>query len=147
MNLRTWVVAVSLLAMSLLVRVPSASAQVNWTTERYDQARTGANLNETELNTSNVNVDQFGKLWSYTVSGSVYAQPLYVHGVNISGVNHNVLYVVTMNDVVYAFDADSNSNTPLWSLNVTGQVAGSAPVPITGTVGSGLNTPGNVGIE
>src|SRR6516162_8359889 len=96
------------------------SAQTNIVTERYDNARTGANLNETQLTTSNVNVNSFGKLWSYTVSGSVQAQPLYVQGVTIPGKGtHNVLYVVTMNDVVYAFDADSNSNTPLWSLDIT----------------------------
>src|SRR5579862_5162806 len=123
-------------------------AQSNIVTERYDNARTGANLNETQLNTSNVNVNTFGKLWSYTVSGSVQAQPLYVQGVSIPGKGtHNVLYVVTMNDVVYAFDADSSSNTPLWSLDITTQVSGSTPVPITDIVGPNLNIVGNVGIE
>jgi hypothetical protein len=126
-----------------------AFAQVNVTTERYDQARTGANLNETQLSTSNVNVNQFGKLWSYIVSGSVQAQPLYVAGVTIPGKGtHNVLYIETMNDVVYAFDADSSSNIPLWSLNITSQVAGSTPVPITDIVGpGGFDIVGNVGIE
>ena len=86
MNVRTrLVVDLSLLAISLVAGVHSASAQVNVTTDYYDQARTGANLNETQLNTSNVNVNQFGKLWSYTVSGSIIAQPLYVEGVSISG--------------------------------------------------------------
>jgi hypothetical protein len=123
-------------------------AQINITTERYDQSRLGANLSETLLNTSNVNVNTFGKLWSYQVSGSVYAQPLYVQNVTIPGKGtHNVLYVVTMNDVVYAFDADSSSNTPLLSLDLTTQVAGSTPVPITDIVGPGLVTVGNVGIE
>jgi Divergent InlB B-repeat domain/PQQ-like domain len=125
-----------------------SSAQINVTTERYDQSRLGANLNETQLNTSNVNVNSFGKLWSYQVSGSVYAQPLYVQNVPIPGKGtHNVLYVVTMNDVVYAFDADSSSTTPLLSLDLTTQVAGSTPVPITDIVGPGLNIVGNVGIE
>jgi len=125
-----------------------SSAQINITTERYDQSRLGANLNETQLNTSNVNVNTFGKLWSYQVSGSVYAQPLYVQNVTIPGKGtHNVLYVVTMNDIVYAFDADSSSNTPLLSLDLTTQVAGSTPVPITDIVGPGLNIVGNVGIE
>jgi hypothetical protein len=125
-----------------------SSAQINVTTERYDQSRLGANLNETQLNTSNVNVNSFGKLWSYQVSGSVYAQPLYVQNVTIQGKGvHNILYVVTMNDVVYAFDADSSSATPLLSLDLTTQVAGSTPVPITDIVGPGLNIVGNVGIE
>src|SRR3984893_5850889 len=147
MNVRNcFVVGLSLLAIGLFAGIPSASAQANLTTDSYDQARTGANLNETQLNTSNVNVNQFGKLWSYTVSGSIFAQPLYVQGVSISGASHNVLYVVTMNDVVYAFDADSSSNIPLWSLNVTSQVAGSTPVPIADITADG-NIVGNVGIE
>jgi hypothetical protein len=121
---------------------------MNITTERYDQSRLGANLNETQLNTSDVNVNTFGKLWSYQVSGSVYSQPLYIQNVTIPDKGtHNVLYVVTMNDVVYAFDADSSSNTLLLSLNLTTQVAGSTPVPITDIVGPGLNIVGNVGIE
>jgi predicted cupin superfamily sugar epimerase len=123
-------------------------AQINITTERYDQSRLGANLSETQLNASNVNVNTFGKLWSYQVSGSVHAQPLYVQNVTIPGKgSHNVLYVVTMNDVVYAFDADSGSSTPLLSLDLTTQVGGSTPVPITDIVGPGLNIVGNVGIE
>src|ERR1700730_14005665 len=125
-----------------------SSAQMNITTERYDQSRLGANLNETQLNTSNVNLYAFGKLWSYQVSGSVYAQPLYVQNVTLPGKGtHNVLYVATMNDIVYAFDADSSSNTPLLFLDLTTQVAGSTPVPITDIVGPGLNIVGNIGIE
>jgi hypothetical protein len=62
-----------LLATSLFAGAHLASAQINVNTERYDAARTGANLNETQLTTANVNVNQFGKLWSYTVSGSVQA--------------------------------------------------------------------------
>jgi Abnormal spindle-like microcephaly-assoc'd, ASPM-SPD-2-Hydin/PQQ-like domain len=134
-----------LLATSLFAGAHLASAQINVNTERYDAARTGANLNETQLTTANVNVNQFGKLWSYTVTGSVQAQPLYVQGVNIAGQPHNVLFVVTMNDMVYAFDADSNAT--LWSLNIATQVAGGTPVPITDIVPANLNIVGNVGIE
>jgi len=127
---------------------PVTFGQVNITTERYDQSRLGANLSETQLNTTNVNVNTFGKLWSYTVSGSVYAQPLYIQGVNIPGKGtRNVLYVVTMNDVVYGFDADSSSNAPLLILDLTTQVPGSVPVPITDIVGPNLNIVGNIGIE
>ena len=97
----------ALIAAGAFLVVSFAHAQIDVVSERYDDARTGANLAETTLNTSNVNVDSFGKLWSYTVSGSVYAQPLYVRNVDIAGGTHNVLYVVTMNDIVYAFDADS----------------------------------------
>src|SRR5438445_6086088 len=147
MNVRTCVIAgVCLLAASWFAGV--ACAQLNVTTERYDQARSGANLSETKLNTSNVNVNAFGKLWSYTVSGSVQAQPLYVQNVAIPGKGtHNVLYIATMNDVIYGFDADSSSSTPLVSLDLTTQVVGSTPVPITDVVGPGLNIVGNLGIE
>jgi len=141
-------VFVCLLVPALLLPMGGAFAQVQVLTERNDLGRTGANLGETQLDTSNVNAASFGKLWSYPVSGSVQAQPLYVAGVNIPGVGvRNVIYIVTMNDVVYAFDADSSGATPLWSVNLTRQVAGSTPVPITDLVGAGLNIVGNVGIE
>ena len=137
-----------LFIFSFLAFAAVTKAQVNITTERYDQSRLGANLNETQLNTSNVNVNTFGKVWSYTVSGSVFAQPLYVQNMTIPGQGtHNVLYIVTMNDMVYGFDADSSSNTPLLSLNLTSQVAGFTPVPVTDIVGPNLNIVGNVGIE
>ena len=81
----------------------------------------GENLNETILNLSNVNVGQFGKLFSYGVDGYVYAQPLYVPQVPIAGKGvHNVIYIVTEHDSVYALDADSNTggnSTPLWQIS------------------------------
>src|SRR5215203_2003548 len=83
-----------LLAVLLLVASPAA-AQIDILTNRYDQARTGANLSESTLTTANVNVNQFGKMYSYPVDGSVYAQPLYVSGVTINGIRRNVLYVAT----------------------------------------------------
>src|SRR5690348_10686008 len=137
----------ALLATGALLAVSLAKAQIDVVTERYDDLRTGANLAETELNTSNVNVDSFGKLWSYTVSGSVYAQPLYVRNVDIAGGTHNVLYVVTMNDIVYAFDADSGDDTPLLSFDITSLVSGSTPVPVRDILGFDDNIIGNVGIE
>ena len=107
----------------LLAFTAALSAQVSVWTNHNDNARTGANLNETILNTSNVNTVQFGTLFSYPVDGSVYAQPLYIPGVAIQNKGvHNVLYVATMNDSVYAFDADSNAGQnaqPLWFVNFT----------------------------
>jgi hypothetical protein len=135
-------------ALGAVVPIGSAIAAVDVVTERYDDARLGANLAETQLTTSNVNVDAFGKLWSYPVSGSVYAQPLYVHDVAIPGQGtHNVLYVATMNDMLYAFDADSASDTPLFSLDLAGEVPGEFVVCVDDALGFNDNIIGNIGIE
>jgi len=88
-----------------------------------DPGRTGANPSETILNTSNVRPGAFGKLYSLPVDGQIYAQPLYVPGLSIAGGTHNVLYVCTMNNSVYAFDADSSAPEILWHVNF------GAPVP------------------
>src|SRR3954463_4776720 len=106
-------------AAAILAGPAAAHAQVDIVTNRYDGARSGANLSETTLTAANVNVNQFGKLYSYPVDGAVYAQPLYVTGVTIQGAARNVLYVGTMNDKVYAFDADSASPSPLWMTDFT----------------------------
>jgi len=101
-------------------------------THHNDIARTGANLNETILNTSNVKPGSFGKLFERTVDGQIYAQILYVSNVNIrdQGV-HNVVYVATMANTVYAFDADDPGATdPLWSKNLGPSV--SLPDPRVG---------------
>jgi hypothetical protein len=74
-------------------------------THRYDPSRTGANLNETCLTPANVK-SGFGKLFSLSVQGQVYAQPLIVANLEIRGNKRNVLYVATMENWVYAFDAD-----------------------------------------
>jgi hypothetical protein len=77
-------------------------------TGKNDTLRTGQNLSEIALTTGNVNRTQFGKLFSYAVDGFTFAQPLYVEGVNVGGVVHNVVYVATENDSVFAFDADND---------------------------------------
>src|ERR1700722_5927228 len=115
---------------------------------RYDQASTSADSRENTLNASNVNPAGFGKLYGYYVDGSVFAQPLYLPAGAIPGGGaRNVLYVATMNDKVYPFDADS-PGPPLWMRSLTDEMAGITPVPITDlTNENALNVVGNVGIE
>jgi hypothetical protein len=87
-------------------------------TSQYDNLRTGANLNEQILTPKNVNARQFGKLGAWKVDGPVYAQPLYMPNVDIPGKGrHNVLYVATEHDSVYAFDADRPGESPLWQVS------------------------------
>ncbi|HEY2025059.1 pyrrolo-quinoline quinone [Paraburkholderia sp.] len=81
-------------------------------TYHTDIARTGQNLNETTLTPANVTASTFGKVGFFTVDGKVDAQPLYVGSVAIAGGTHNVLYVVTEHDSVFALDADSGAT--LW---------------------------------
>jgi len=105
----------------------SASAQVSVTTFRNDNSRTGQNLNETVLTPANVNSTQFGKLFSYALDGPALASPLYVAGVNMPGQGlHNVVYVATQHDTVYAFDADTGAT--LWTRDFG--AGGEFPVPV-----------------
>ena len=127
----------------------SAWPQVNVWTHRYDNARTGANLAETQLNTSDVNPAQFGKLFSYAVDADIYAQPLVIAGVDIQGKGvHDAVYVATNNNSVYAFDADNNQGAngqPLWHVNFNGP--GVTPIPASDTGAQGnIRTPGPIGI-
>ena len=99
-------------------------------TMKNDSLRTGQNLNEIALTTGNVNQIQFGKLFSRSVDGQLYAQPLYVPSVKIPGAGtYNVVYVATENDTVYAFDADGTATSPLWQ---TSFLTGGA-LPLTTT--------------
>jgi hypothetical protein len=97
---------------------PLPTATTDVVTYHNDVARTGQNLSETILTTSNVTSSTFGKLGFFSVDGKVDAEPLYLSGLSIGGGTHNVLYVVTEHDSVYAFDADSGSI--LWQVSVVG---------------------------
>jgi hypothetical protein len=97
-----------------------ASAAVNVTTYHFDTARSGQNTQETTLTTANVNSTQFGKLFSVNVDGDVYAQPLLMSGITTPQGTHNVLYVATEHDSVYALDADTGAVYTQISLIPTG---------------------------
>jgi len=85
---------------------------------KYNNGHTGSDNNETILNTSNVNKTTFGKKITYPVDGQIYAQPLYVPNLTVNGAPHNVVFVETENDSIYAFDADqTNSKQALWKVS------------------------------
>src|SRR5271166_1208224 len=118
--MKNWFVfsARSVSALLLLLLSLFAVGQVAVTTYHNDNYRSGLNANETVLTPSSVNEVQFGKRLVLPVTGYVYAQPLYVPGVNINGTLHNVVYVATEHDQVYAFDA--NTGEQLWQTSFIG---------------------------
>src|ERR1700691_4283477 len=113
---------------SVLAQTPTPVPVLTW---RYDNTHQGQNTNETALTPANVNPTSFGKLFSVSVDSTVYSQPLYVPGLTMSdGQVHNVLFVATENDSIYAFDADSNggSNTSaLWHITLLDAAHGAGP--------------------
>jgi len=119
---------VALLSLVGALLLGLAHGQVNVVTYHNDVARTGLNPSETVLSPANVNSTSFGLLFNQTVDGVVVGQPLYLSDVSIPGLGvRNVVYVATLHDSVYAFDADSNSGSnsaPLWQVNFTNPGAG-----------------------
>jgi hypothetical protein len=150
--LRT-LVALTLFALGAI----SASAQVNVLTYHNDIGRTGANTNETILTPANVNSTTFGKLFSYSVDGYAYAQPLYFANLTMgagtpqAGTVHNVFFIETENDSVYAFDADSNGGanaSPLWHVSLIDAAhgAGSGETPVANSILSTADIVPQIGI-
>ena len=125
-------------ATSVALPTSSASASIAVTdlagvfTFHNDLSRDGANLQEYALTPTTVIGATFGKLFSCAVDGATFAQPLWVPGVAIGGAVHNVLFVATQHDSLYAFDADANPCVALWHVNLIdsmhGGTAGETPV-------------------
>ena len=114
---RPFAVAVSVLLF--LAAISSAFAQQPFLMSRGDMVRSGANTSETLLTPSNVTNGSFARLFSVPVDYQILAQPLYVPNVNIAGQGvHNVVYVVTQMDSVYAVDADNGAQ--LWYASMLG---------------------------
>ncbi len=87
-------------------------------TYKYDISRSGSDATESVLTTSNVNSTSFGLLRFLPADGKVDAQPLYLSGLTVNGATHNVVYVASENDTVYAYDADSGA--VLWQVSLLG---------------------------
>lgn len=122
-------------------------------TYHNDLSRDGSNPSEYALTTASVTATTFGKLFSCTVDGAIYAQPLWVANVTIAGAQHNVVFVATQHDSLYAFDADVNTTpcTPLWHVNLIdaahGGSSSESTVPSGGTgslVGQGAAAGGDI---
>src|SRR5437016_10276981 len=107
---------------------PPALAAVAVLTHHNDLNRSGANLNENLLTTNNVNTNQFGRLFTRAVDDEIHTQPLIMTNVDVPGQGtHNLVIVATVNDSVYAFDADDPTVTaPIWQTNF---LAGSVVAP------------------
>jgi hypothetical protein len=124
---------------------PSPQTYAGVLMHHNDLGTTGQNTNETVLTPTNVNQSQFGKQFSYQLDGAAYAQPLYVSNVPIAGGTHNVVYVATEHDTVYAFDADGTASSPFWKVSFTNPAAGITAAPSAGLPGGGAMAP-EVGI-
>jgi len=108
------------LAAATLAAPPALAGPLDVLTQHGNNARTGANLRETALNTADVKPQTFGKLWTRDVDGYLYAQPLYVQNLALPGQGlHNVVFCATAHNSVYAFDADDpKAAAPLWKINL-----------------------------
>jgi hypothetical protein len=113
-----------------------STQHISMLTQHFDNTRAGLNNKETELTTSNVNSSGFGRLFSLSVDDQVYAQPLVVGNMSISSGKHNVVFIATVNNTVYAFDSDYG--TAYWHVNYT---ASNMRPPAASDVNSGWCNP------
>jgi hypothetical protein len=119
----------------------------NYTARKGGGGLLGAQTNELALNPANVNLNSFGLSWTFPVDAWINAQPLYMNALMINGVPHNVVFVVTANDSVYAIDGDTGAQ--LWQVSlippgataVSGTAVGFASAPIIGILGTPVIDP------
>ncbi len=125
---------------------PDDNNYISVLTQHNDNTRAGLNNKETILTTSNVNTQKFGKLFSLNVDDQVYAQPLVVSNLAISGAKHNVVFIATVNNTIYAYDSDTAKL--YWQQNFT--ASGMRPArnnDMTGACSGKYNDfSGNIGI-
>ncbi|MEP7318293.1 MAG: hypothetical protein ABI921_06120, partial [Panacibacter sp.] len=138
-----------LLEIACIFYAPETAAQVNVLTQHNNLKRTGWNNTEIILTQDNIANGNFGKIFTRKVDDQVYAQPLVVSNLNIAGGLRNVVFVATVNNSVYAFDADDPATAkPLWQANLT--YSGYRPPLNTdmdeGCGGNYRNFIGNIGI-
>lgn len=141
----------SFLMMMILFTCYNSFAQVNVIMNHNDLKRTGWNSNETILTQNNISSGNFGKIFSRDVDDQIYAQPLVVSNVSIGGGTHNIVIVATVNNTLYAYDADDpNANAPYWQDNLTFNPANYRPIKntdMTGACGGNYKDfSGNMGI-
>jgi hypothetical protein len=138
----------ALLLLGLICAGTPAAAQTPVTTWHYDNERTSANTSESLLTLSNVNRNSFGKLFSKPVDGFIVGHPLYLPGLTMPGQGtHNVVFVATMHNSVYAFDADNGNAAPFWVKSVLNySPPGATSVPATVQKNAGVTAWTEVGI-
>jgi Putative Ig domain len=123
--------------------VTPAAPSVSVLTYHNDNLRTGQNLKETILTTANVNSTKFGKLFSLPVDGPIFAQPLYMPGVVVGTQTHNLVFVATEHNSVYAWDADTGSSNPVWTVSFNNPAGGVTAIPcaeVAGNLGNDCST-------
>lgn len=134
-------------AARIFCQAPTPVPVPTW---RYDMTHAGQNTQETALTPSNVNVNSFRKLFAQTVDSTVYAQPLYIPGLTMNdGKVHNVVFVATENDSIYAFDADSatgSNASPLWKITLLDAAHGAGPgATAVNSHGTAISAQGDIG--
>jgi hypothetical protein len=104
-------------------------------TQRYDAQRSGLNNREVALTPDTVKASTFGKLFACPIDGEAYAEPLVVANLAIAGGTHNVVFVATEDDSVFAFDADQHPCVGYWQRSFLGSGVTPVPPADTGEVG------------